>query len=101
MAFRVQFSPKSVEDLETIIEYYFAVNEKAAKEIYRLIIFRAESLEELAERGRVVPEMSDEGIRKYRELIEGNFRIIYRINEKIVVIIRIIDSRQLLEMKLE
>jgi len=101
MAFRVQFSPKSVEDLEAIAEYYFAVNEKAAEEIYRLIIFRAESLEELAERGRVVPEMSDEGIRKYRELIEGNFRIIYRINEKIVVIIRIIDSRQLLEMKLE
>ena len=101
MAFRVQFSPKSVEDLETIVEYYFSLNEKAAEEIYRLIIFRAESLEELAERGRVVPEMSDEGIRKYRELIEGNFRIIYRINEKIVVIIRIIDSRQLLEMKLE
>ena len=101
MAFRVQFSPKSVEDLETIVEYYFSLNEKAAEEIYRLIIFRAESLEELAERGRVVPEMSDEGIRKYRELIEGNFRIIYRINEKIVVIIRVIDSRQLLEMKLE
>ena len=101
MAFRVQFSPKSVEDLETIVEYYFSLNEKVAGEIYRLIIFRAESLEELAERGRVVPEMSDEGIRKYRELIEGNFRIIYRINEKIVVIIRIIDSRQLLEMKLE
>ena len=101
MAFRVQFSPKSVEDLETIVEYYFSLNEKVAGEIYRLIIFRAESLEELAERGRVVPEISDEGIRKYRELIEGNFRIIYRINEKIVVIIRIIDSRQLLEMKLE
>ena len=101
MAYRVQFSPKSVEDLETIVEYYFSLNEKVAGEIYRLIIFRAESLEELAERGRVVPEMSDEGIRKYRELIEGNFRIIYRINEKIVVIIRIIDSRQLLEMKLE
>ncbi len=101
MAFRVQFSPKSVEDLETIVEYYFSLNEKVAGEIYRLIIFKAESLEDLAERGRVVPEMSDEGIRKYRELIEGNFRIIYRINEKNVVIIRIIDSRQLLEMNLE
>jgi plasmid stabilization system protein ParE len=53
MAFRVQFSPKSVEDLESIVEYYFAVNEKAAEEIYRLIIFKAESLEDLAERGRV------------------------------------------------
>ena len=43
MAFRVQFSPKSVEDLEAIVEYYFAVNEKAAEEIYRLIILRVES----------------------------------------------------------
>jgi len=62
MAFRVQFSPKSVEDLETIVEYYFSLNEKVAGEIYRLIIFKAESLEDLAERGRVVPEMADEGI---------------------------------------
>lgn len=101
MAFRVQFSPKSVEDIENIIEYYISLNQIAAEEIYNSIIYRAESLNEMAERGRIVPELLDEGIRKYRELIEGRYRIIYRITDKVVLIVRVIDSRQLLEMNLE
>lgn len=101
MALQVHFSPKSVEDLESIIEYYLTLSEASAENIYASIINRAESLDLFAERGRIVPELLDEGIRKYRELIEGNFRIIYRIRGKTVVVIRIIDSRQLLEMTFE
>lgn len=101
MAFRVQFNPKSVEDIENIVEYYFSLSQSAAEEIYSSLICRAESLIEMAERGRIVPELLDEGIRKYRELIEGRYRIIYRIADKEVLIIRVIDSRQLLDMNLE
>ena len=101
MAFRVQFSPKSVEDIENIVEYYLSLNQTVAEEIYNSLIYRAESLNEMAERGRIVPELLDEGIRKYRELIDGRYRIIYRITDKDVLIIRVIDSRQLLEMILE
>ena len=101
MAFRVQFSPKSVEDIENIVEYYLSLNQTVAEEIYNSLIYRAESLNEMAERGRIVPELLDEGIRKYRELIDGRYIIIYRITDKDVLIIRVIDSRQLLEMMLE
>ncbi len=101
MAYQVHFSPKSVNDIENIIEYYFTLSHKVAEQVYSSIIQRAESLDELAERGRFVPELLDEGIRKYRELIEGNFRIIYRITTTEVIIIRVVDSRQLLEMNLE
>jgi toxin ParE1/3/4 len=101
MAFQVQFSPKPAEDLENIIEYYLTLSQATAEKTYALIIDRAESLHEFAERGRIVPELLDEGIKKYRELIEDNYRIIYRIAETAVIIIRIIDSRQLLDMSLE
>jgi plasmid stabilization system protein ParE len=101
MAYRVHFNRKSVEDLESIIEYYVAQNERAAETIYQSIISKAESLEEFAERGRMVPELLDEDVRHIRELIEGNFRIIYRINDKTAEIIRIVDSRQLLKMKID
>ena len=100
MAFQIRFSPKSVEDIEAIFEYYILINQRAAEEIYSSIILRAETLEEFAERGRMVPELLDEGIKKYRELIEGNFRIIYRISENYVEVVRVIDSRQLFDMKL-
>lgn len=101
MAYRVQFTQKSVEDLDAIIEFYLPKSERVAEDIYGSIIQRAESLEDFAERGRMVPELLDEDIRHIRELIEGNFRIIYRINNKVVEILRIIDTRQLLRMKIE
>jgi len=101
MAFRVQFNQKSVEDIDSIIEYYMAQNERAAETIYRSLIKKAESLEDFAERGRMVPELLDEDVRHIRELIDGNFRIIYRINDKTAEILRVIDSRQLLKMNID
>ena len=101
MVFRVQLSPKSAEDIENIIDYYMALDRRVAEETYGTLMNCAESLDEFAERGRFVPELLDEGIRKYRELIDGNYRMIYRINGKTVTVVRVIDSRQLLDMRLE
>lgn len=101
MAYRVQFTQKSVEDLDGIIEYYLSLNEKSALEIYHTILERAESIEQFADRGRMVPELLDENIRHIRELIVGNYRIIYRINERVVEVLRIVDSRQLLDMTID
>ena len=101
MAYRVLFSPKSVEDIDSVVEFYYIQSERAAEIVYHSIISRAETLEDYPERGRMVPEFLDEGIRQYRELIEGNFRIIYKIVDKSVVVLRIIDSRQLNDMKME
>ncbi len=97
MANKILFSPKSVEDLDAIIEFYDNSNlsDKASEKVYESIISRIESLKELSNRGRIVPELWDEGISKYRELIEGHFRIIYRLSENTITIIRVLDSRRL------
>ena len=49
------------------------------------------------EQGRVVPELEQQNIIDYRELIQGNYRIIYAIQEHTVIIHTIIDSRRNLE----
>jgi mRNA-degrading endonuclease RelE of RelBE toxin-antitoxin system len=49
----------------------------------------------------MVPEFLDENIRVIRELIVGHFRILYRIKDKIVEVLRIIDSRQLYDMNID
>ena len=47
--------------------------------------------------GRLVPEFQDDFQNKYRELIYENYRIIYKIIDNEIIIIRIIDGRRLLE----
>lgn len=54
-----------------------------------------ESLAELSNRGRVVPELRVRGITAYRELIVSPYyRIIYRVEEAEVWIIAVLDHRR-------
>jgi plasmid stabilization system protein ParE len=55
---------------------------------------RADSLWSLPERGRVVPELLDLGLRDWRELIVRPFRIVYRISENSVLVEVIFDGRR-------
>ena len=49
------------------------------------------------ERGRIVPELRDQGILQYRELIIPPWRILYRISEKRVYVLSVFDSRRNIE----
>lgn len=55
---------------------------------------RAGALGALTTRGRVVPELRRLGERRFRELIEGPWRIIYLVGEASVRIVAIVDSRR-------
>jgi toxin ParE1/3/4 len=48
----------------------------------------------MAARGRVVPELAAVGVQRYRELIEGNYRIIYAVNENEVRVVAVLDGRR-------
>ena len=58
------------------------------------IIEKGESLLEFHHRGRIVPEL---GMSDIRELLEGNYRIIYRITEKEIQIVSVFEGHQLLK----
>lgn len=84
-------------DLFEIVNYYESKNRKFAIEIYKTIKSRVMELSSTPERGRQVPELEQQGITNYRELIEGNYRIVYSISESRVSVHTIVDSRRNLE----
>ncbi len=94
---QVVWTSVSENDLKEIIEYISVDNPHNALNILRKIKKKASSLYTLPERGRIVPELQDQGILHYRELIAPPWRLIYRIAEQKIFVLSVIDSRQNVE----
>ena len=96
-AFKVHWSGIAEEDLRNIILYIAEDSSINARNIFEKIKETASSLTHFPERGRVVPELQDQGVFLYRELILEPWRIMYRISDKKVYVLSVIDSRQNVE----
>jgi toxin ParE1/3/4 len=70
---------KAAEEFAEAIEYVELRAPVAARRLAQRIMTRIRSLRRFPGAGGFVPE--DE-LRRYRELIEGNYRIIYRVQDK-------------------
>jgi toxin ParE1/3/4 len=95
--FKVYWAGIAEEDLKNIILYIAEDNPTNAINIFEKIKETASSLTHFPERGRIVPELQDQGIFLYRELILAPWRIVYRISDKKVYVLSVIDSRQNVE----
>jgi len=84
-------------DLREIIEYIAIESPGNALKILKKIKQKTSSLYTLPERGRIVPELQDQGILLYRELIIPPWRIIYRISKIKVYVLSVLDARQNVE----
>ena len=84
-------------DLKGIVEYIATDSPANALKIFKRIKQKASNLYTLPERGRIVPELKDQGILLYRELIIPSWRIIYRISEMKVYVLSVLDDRQNVE----
>jgi len=93
----VIWSETSERDLTEIVEYIAADSPSNAFEIFKEIKEKASRLYTFPERGRIVPELKDQGIVLYRELVVPPWRIIYRLSKKTVYILSVLDSRQNIE----
>jgi len=93
----VIWSETSEKDLTEIVEYIAADSPSNAFEIFKTIKQKVSRLYVFPERGRIVPELKDQGIVLYRELVVPPWRIIYRISKKTVYVLSVLDSRQNLE----
>jgi toxin ParE1/3/4 len=88
----VIWSPLALEKVRDIAEYIALDNDIAAKKWVNDIFDKAENIGEFPEIGRLVPELSNQ---KYREIIFGNYRIIYSVlSEAKILTVR--NCRQLL-----
>ncbi len=95
--YEVLWASVAENDLRDIIEFIAADNPTNALKILHKIKEKVSSLYSLPERGRLVPELQDQGILIYRELIVPPWRIIYRIAEMQIYILAVLDARRNIE----
>lgn len=93
----VHWTHVAESDLLEIIARIALDRPRAAEEILTEIWRKAQSLPELSERGRVVPELDQLGTKEYREMILAPWRIVYRIRPKQIEIMAVFDSRRNVE----
>ena len=84
-------------DLKQLIEYIAIDSPDNASRILERIKQKASDLYTMPDRGRIVPELRDQGIHTYRELIIAPWRILYRISDTTVFVLSVIDSRRNVE----
>lgn len=95
--YNVLWTEIATKDLHGIITYIKKESQQNAKNVLIQLKESAAELNFSPERGRVVPEFHELGILQYRELIVSRWRVIYKIVEKKVYILVVIDSRQNVE----
>ena len=95
--YEVHWTKIAQNDLLNIIEYIKTDSINIAKKVFLEIKEECTKLHYFPERNRVVPELNEIGITKYREVIHKRWRIIYKIENQTVYILLVVDSRQNLE----
>jgi toxin ParE1/3/4 len=89
MARQVIWSDPAWEDLEAAAEYIGRDSQSYAAGFVQNVKEAAASLTHFAERGQVVPEISDPAI---RELLVSPYRLIYRISRHRVFILTVVHG---------
>ena len=87
----VKWSFPARNDIKQIHDYIAKDSKYYARNVIQEIVAKTETLTELPEIGRTVPEISDQNI---RELIVYSYRLIYEISEAGVEILAIIHGRR-------
>ena len=90
---KIIWTELSVEKLEDIADYISIDNKVSAKDWVINIQQSVSKLNDFPELGRVVPEI---GRKEIRELIEGNYRIVYKREKSKITILTIRNFSQLL-----
>lgn len=93
----VSWAVVAQRDLKQLIAYIAVDSPANALLVLKKIKQKTLNLESVPDRGRIVPELKDQGIFIYRELIVPPWRIIYRISDSTVFILSVIDSRRNVE----
>jgi toxin ParE1/3/4 len=83
------------QDLLSIRQYIAADKPAAAKNWIDRLRTRARQALDAPFSGRMLPEFPREEI---RELIEGNYRIVYQVSEDHLVVLTVFESHRLLRM---
>ncbi len=91
---KIVWSPLAIEKASEIVDYISRDKPLAAENwIETIFAKKVDALVASPEIGRIVPEIND---LKFRELIHGNYRIIYRVGHNETAILTIRHGKQIL-----
>ena len=93
---KIIWSPLSVERVSEIAGYIAEENPSAAEKWVDAVFMKVENLQDFPESGRIVPETNNKAI---RELIYGNYRLIYRLEEKRISVLTVRHGKQILPVE--
>jgi len=96
---KIIWSPLAIDRIAEIAAYIAQENLYAAENWVNMVFRKVEDLKSFPESGRIVPETENKSI---RELIYGNYRLIYRLEEKRISVLTVRHGKQILpvdEMK--
>ena len=96
--YQVEITATAERDLETIFKHIARDNLNAAIKLINEIERQVHSLEQFPRRCPVIPE-SKELNAEYRYILYGNYRTIFCIKEIQVIVLRIVHSAQLFDVR--
>lgn len=91
---KVVWTRQAVRDLDAIRAYIARDSERYARLVAESLAHAVERLEVFPFSGRVVPEFHDESI---REVLWGNYRIVYRVSEGLVEVATVFHGSRRLD----
>ena len=102
MKYVVNFVSEAEEDLFEIYKYvYLNDSEEKAEQLYQKLYEKSLQLEKYPDRGHIPPELNLLDITDFLEIHYKPYRIIYRIIEREVFILCILDGRRDLQKLLQ
>jgi plasmid stabilization system protein ParE len=95
--FEVVWAESAQSDLRRIIEYIARDNPIHARNIFHKIQRKTSHLYHFPMRGRIIPELHEQGVMLYREVVIPPWRVMYRISGQSVFVVAVVDSRRNIE----
>ena len=90
---KIIWSPLAIDRISEIAEFISKDSPKSAEIWINSVFKKVSRLKRYSESGRIVPELN---ISKIREIIYGNYRIIYRIKQEFIIVLTVRHGRQIL-----
>jgi len=91
---KIVWTQLAIDDLKSIHDYISKESKVYAYRFIEKLIARVQQLEYFPVSGKIVPEFRQKSI---RELIEGNYRIVYKVHSDFIGIARVHHASGLLK----
>jgi plasmid stabilization system protein ParE len=90
---KITWSPLAIDRVAEIAKYISQDSPNSAQKWVESTFSVVERLEQFPKSGRIVPEIMQDN---FREIIHGNYRIVYRLQRESISILTVRHGRQLL-----